>query len=180
MVTVYNTISTFPVIGDKPARVSGVDMFHETIRERKKALFIEQEVANCSPVKCEFIRGDIVLVTNDYGVEFPGQKIIGFVPEIDPNFRPESYVYLDWDCYWFAVSPSELRFENREDSNVLTPEELTLLWDHFGEAAVDTDDCLENAWRHFPAGTHRESVWQWFDNQHPNVSVVELMGLVEG
>lgn len=66
------------------------------------------------PEPCVFQVGDVVTVINGYGVEIPGIRITGFVSEIDPSFRPESTVYLDWDCYWFSVNPDSLRLEQRD------------------------------------------------------------------
>lgn len=78
--------------------------------------FIENNLAKVAPVKCDFHVGDTVTVTNGYGIEIPGIKIIGFTREIDPKFRPESYIFLDWDCYWFSVSPVKLKLESWQGS----------------------------------------------------------------
>ncbi|HBN9243664.1 hypothetical protein FA378_27100 [Pseudomonas aeruginosa] len=76
--------------------------------------FVEEKMAKVAPVPCDFILGDTVTVTNGYGIEIQGKKILGFVREIDPEFRPEAIIYLDWDCYWFPVSPDELKLEGRD------------------------------------------------------------------
>lgn len=76
--------------------------------------FVEKNVANVAPVECGFLLGDTVTVTNGYGIEIPGNKIIGFVREVDPECRPEAIIYLDWDCYWFSVSPGKLKLESRQ------------------------------------------------------------------
>ena len=78
--------------------------------------FIERNVASVAPIQCEFLLGDTVTVTNGYGIEIPGIKIIGFVKKIDPEFRPESFIFLDWDCYWFSVAPAKLKLESRQHS----------------------------------------------------------------
>jgi len=75
--------------------------------------FIQKNAAEIAPIPCDFLLGDTVTVTNGYGVEIPNVKIIGFDRDIDPNFRPESFIYLDWDCYWFSVSPDKLTLEKR-------------------------------------------------------------------
>ncbi|RCV93921.1 hypothetical protein DU506_00595 [Vreelandella rituensis] len=76
--------------------------------------FAEENIVEVAPVECDFLPGDTVTVTNGYGNEIPGVKILGFVSEIDPDFRPEAFIYLDWDCYWFAVSPDKLKLETRQ------------------------------------------------------------------
>ena len=38
------------------------------------------------------------------------------------------------------------------------------LWSEFGD--VPMNPCLEiteQPWHHFPAGTHRETIWRWFE-----------------
>lgn len=81
----------------------------------KRSAFIAESVSDTPPVPCEFQKGDVVTVLNGMGVEIPGKRIVGFVREIDPNWRPESFVYLDWDCYWFPVSTDRLTLESRAE-----------------------------------------------------------------
>lgn len=41
------------------------------------------------------------------------------------------------------------------------------LWTEFGEIPMDPDtECMETEFLHFPAGTHREEIWQWFDQRY--------------
>ena len=42
---------------------------------------------------------------------------------------------------------------------------------------VDEADCeiIEEPFLHFPAGTHREDIWHWFESQHPEFIVGEVM-----
>ena len=150
-----------------------------TIRDSKMRQFIETQIASVPPVNSEFVQGDIVTVTNGYGIKIPGKQIIGFVPEINPDFRPESFIYLNWDCYWFSKAPDELTFERRDANQAFSPEQLESLWNHLSDVLVDNDGHLEVSWRHFQVGTHREEVWSWFESLHPNISVAALMGLVD-
>ncbi len=48
--------------------------------------------------------GDIVTFTNEYGVSFPNQKILGFDSEKWNN----RYVFLEKDAYWFPVPAESL------------------------------------------------------------------------
>lgn len=75
--------------------------------------FVKHELSSVSPIECEFKVGDTVNFINDYGIKFEGFKIIGFSKIINPDFRPESFIYLDWPCYWFATSPLKITLENR-------------------------------------------------------------------
>lgn len=51
------------------------------------------------------------------------------------------------------------------------------LWNRFGEVPMNPDtEEIELEWRYFPAGTHREKIWHWFEETF-DVSIAEdLMG----
>lgn len=45
--------------------------------------------------------------------------------------------------------------------------DLEMLWQEMGDSAVLVEDeILLEGWRHFPAGTHIEDVWRWFDERY--------------
>lgn len=49
------------------------------------------------------------------------------------------------------------------------------LWTEFGDVPMDPEtECLDAKWRYFPAGTHREEIWHWFEDTF-NVRVADLM-----
>lgn len=52
------------------------------------------------------------------------------------------------------------------------------LWEEFGDALMDPHtECMEEDWHQFPAGTHREDIWHWFESYF-GVSVAEnMMGM---
>lgn len=52
------------------------------------------------------------------------------------------------------------------------------LWSEFGEVTMNPEtELIESEWNDFPAGTHREDIWHWFEDTF-DVSVGEdLMGL---
>lgn len=58
------------------------------------------------------------------------------------------------------------------------PKTVKTLWEEFGDVSMDPDtECIESTWHGFPAGTHREEIWKWFEETF-HVSVAEdLMGL---
>lgn len=44
---------------------------------------------------------------------------------------------------------------------------LMELWMHFGDVPMFPDtECMEENFLQFPAGTHREEIWKWFDQRH--------------
>lgn len=46
-------------------------------------------------------------------------------------------------------------------------EELEALWEQFGDIPMNPEtECLEESFLHWEAGTHREIIWHWFDQQH--------------
>lgn len=53
--------------------------------------------------------------------------------------------------------------------------ELERLWDQFSVVPMDPNtECMEDEFLHFPAGTHREEIWHWFDRRHSK-GVAHLM-----
>jgi len=39
------------------------------------------------------------------------------------------------------------------------------LWHEFGDVPMNLDtECIEEEWHGFPVGTHREDIWEWFEN----------------
>jgi hypothetical protein len=58
-------------------------------------------------------------------------------------------------------------------------DELYPLWSKLGniptvEEGEDVDTIAE-PFLHFPIGTHRESIWYWFEDQNPEFLVGEVM-----
>ena len=43
-------------------------------------------------------------------------------------------------------------------------EVLENLWEMLGDFPVDDDGVMELPFLHFPSGTHRETIWHWFDD----------------
>lgn len=48
------------------------------------------------------------------------------------------------------------------------------LWEDFGNISIDEYECIESEFMDFPIGTHREEIWQWFDEVYPG-GVYDLM-----
>ena len=49
--------------------------------------------------------------------------------------------------------------------------ELQELWDRLGDTPIDSRDCIEVSFLHFPVGTNRYEIWYWFEEQNPEFSV---------
>ena len=74
---------------------------------------VKNELSPVPPAECAFKTGDTVTFTNEYGVKFEGLTVIGFEKEINPEFLPNRFVYLNTSCYWFPKSPESLTLEYR-------------------------------------------------------------------
>lgn len=49
-----------------------------------------------------------------------------------------------------------------------TASAIKALWDEFGDITMDPEtELMEEPFLHFPAGTHREEIWEWFDKVYP-------------
>ena len=48
-----------------------------------------------------------------------------------------------------------------------TKEELRGLWLLFSDVSITDEDCIEEEYLGFPAGTYRFDVWLWFDVRWP-------------
>lgn len=47
------------------------------------------------------------------------------------------------------------------------------LWLEFGDVPMNPDtECIEQEWNEFPAGTHREEIWSWFEETY-GISVAQ-------
>lgn len=99
--------------------------------EARREAFIMDNVADIAPVPCGFEKGDLVTFTNEYGVAFHGLRVLGFVREIDRQWRPDSIVYLDKSSYWFPVEVASLTLEKRAKDEVIIP-----------PAVPDTEFCM--------------------------------------
>ena len=51
------------------------------------------------------------------------------------------------------------------------------LWEDFGEVPMNPDtEEIEESWLDFTAGTHREEIWHWFEEQFDISIAKDLMG----
>ncbi len=66
----------------------------------------------------------------------------------------------------------------------ITDEDLEKMWESLGDVPIDNDERLETDFEipelniRFQKGTHRETVWEWFDVRHSK-GVAYLMGIAE-
>lgn len=52
------------------------------------------------------------------------------------------------------------------------------LWEEFGKVPMNPEtEEIEEPWKHFLAGTHREDIWHWFEEQFDINVAEDLIGL---
>ena len=52
------------------------------------------------------------------------------------------------------------------------------LWKDFGNVPMNPEtECIEEEWNGIPAGTHREEIWHWFEEEFDLSVAEDLMGL---
>jgi hypothetical protein len=71
-----------------------------------KPVNVPADMQEFPPVPCAFKVGDAVTFTNEYGASF-ARVVRGFAEVPHGAGR---FVYLNLDCWWFPVSPSDITF----------------------------------------------------------------------
>ncbi|MCM1102024.1 MAG: hypothetical protein NC398_11640 [Acetatifactor muris] len=69
--------------------------------------------------------------------------------------------------------------EKYSASKKFSDEQLEKLWRILGDIPVNDNDEIMERFIDFPAGTHKEDVWHWFDEKHSK-GVYVLMHIGEG
>lgn len=54
--------------------------------------------------------------------------------------------------------------------------QLLGLWRVLQDVPISANEMIGEPFMHFPAGTRREEIWRWFENQNPQFSVAKAMG----
>jgi len=70
-------------------------------------IYAEKMLSATPKIETDYKVGDKVTFTNEYGVSFAGNTVIGFSDE--PLYG--RFIHLDHDCYWFPVKPESLARE---------------------------------------------------------------------
>ena len=52
------------------------------------------------------------------------------------------------------------------------------IWERFEDVPMNPEtECIEVDWMMFPAGTHREDIWYWFEETFEVSVAKDLMGI---
>lgn len=93
----------------------------------------KSDIVAMPPMPCDLNRGDTVTFTNDYDVEFEGMIISGFS---DPSEgRPEAFIHLEKESWWFPLKREQLTLEKRYKSP--SASKVLKLMDSYEDAAGD-------------------------------------------
>lgn len=71
--------------------------------------------------------------------------------------------------YYEAVLKENLSIGDWQGIETLKERDKKLerLWEEFADVPMDPEtECMEEPFVGFPAGTHREDIWHWFDERH--------------
>lgn len=102
-----------------------------------------------------------------YVQHIPQEDIVREIYEVLEDFRkeedPTEYQYYESILWANGVSEKTI--------DQLTPEErdreLEALWAMFTDVPMNPEtERMEESFLHFPAGTHREEIWHWFDARY--------------
>lgn len=86
-------------------------------------------------------------------------------------FKENHYLLNDEDMKTVRIRGLSDTYENMKEMYIFD------LWHEFGDVPMNPEtECIEAEWHGFPAGTHREDIWHWFEETY-DASVAELMGV---
>ncbi|MDO3380397.1 hypothetical protein [Geoalkalibacter halelectricus] len=89
--------------------------------------------------------------------------------------RQSDGTWTDGDMTFDSIAEIAASVAIAQIEGSLTLDELCALWDAGRDVPVDEDGHIESLWVGFAPGTHREEVWRWFESQHPQFLVGEIM-----
>lgn len=81
-------------------------------------------------------------------------------------FAELNELYTRGDISYLSYS---MIFDGLDDIETLYDRdaEIKELWEEFGDVPMNPEtECMEEAFLGFPAGTHREEIWHWFDERY--------------
>lgn len=50
---------------------------------------------------------------------------------------------------------------------MLTKKQQIEIWQKLSDYTIDDNECIEEPFLQFPAGTHREEIWHWIEDNGP-------------
>ena len=66
-----------------------------------------------------------------------------------------------------ACKNTDCAHNTRREQIMEKDKRIEALWNEFGDIPMNPEtEEIETKWNNFPAGTNREEIWYWFDEQH--------------
>lgn len=87
-------------------------------------------------------------------------------------YVPDSDIYYEWEILKTTLEGEPPTLEARD-------KKLEDLWGELGDVPVDAEECIEDPFLSFPAGTDREDIWRWFDERYSKGVAYLLYGGAE-
>lgn len=105
-------------------------------------------------------------VNADVDTEFTSLSLEGYNPAVlrRPSgatvYVNDTDIYYEWEILKTTIEGDMPVLGSRD-------KELEDLWGEFSDASMDPEtECMDEPFLGFPAGTHREEIWHWFDERH--------------
>ena len=105
-------------------------------------------------------------VNEDVNTEFTSLCNEGYNPIIlrRPSgatvYVNDTDIYYEWEILKTTIEGEMPPLGSRD-------KELEELWAEFSDVSMDPEtECMDEPFLGFPAGTHREDIWHWFDERH--------------
>lgn len=102
--------------------------------------------------------------------------------EDDQEFMEEEYNAIQSYCEicGYSITDDDLEMIKSRglEENFINWKHVYIkdLWEEFGEVPMNPEtEEIEESWKNFLPGTHREDIWHWFEEQF-GINVAELMG----
>lgn len=111
-------------------------------------------------------RGAEKSVNADADTEFTSLSLEGYNPAVlrRPSgatvYVNDTDIYYEWEILKTTIEGDMPVLGSRD-------KELEDLWAEFSDVPMDPEtECMDEPFLGFPAGTHREDIWHWFDERY--------------
>lgn len=118
----------------------------------------------------------------DYTISFKVNVKEGTPVELLKRLEHHAEELLDLDSWPEIETVHDFKVEEEKKTRIVTlcatdtsepdnrqcdEESIEALWEQFEDIPMDPEtECMEEPFLHFPAGTHREEIWKWFDENY--------------
>jgi len=83
--------------------------------------------------------------------------------------------WSDGDMDYGSLAEIMQAAEIAEVEGPLDLQDIYILWEQCLDVPTNSQERIEAPWMGFPAGTPREKIWRWFESQHPQFVVSDVL-----